>query len=112
MPQVVGRAKWFMETLGGLSPKPHYAWSNSEAIRGLNSGPKRKVKSDSEGDVKIKTCEQYLNKEGKQCYKGTKHLRKTEHLRSIQCLFVLHMLFVLRTPLKSWLYTHRSIELK
>ena len=80
----VGRTKWFMKAYGGMSPKPHYAWANSDAIRTLASGPlKRKRNDDSDNGLKLKTCEQYVNGDGKPCYKGTKHLKKTEHLRSI-----------------------------
>lgn len=70
-----------MEAYGGFSPKPHYAWANTDAICDLNTGPRPKRKLDeSDNQLKIKTCEQYTNKEGKPCFKGTKDLRKTENL--------------------------------
>ena len=71
--------KWYMKMYGGPTDKPHYAWSNSTAIWQLETPPpKRQRVGDDE--PKIRTCEQYFNKEGKLCYKGTKQLRKTENL--------------------------------
>ena len=68
-----------MKMYGGQTDKPHYAWSNSKAILQLETpAPKRHRVGDDE--PKIRTCEQYFNKEGKLCYKGTKQLRKTENL--------------------------------
>ena len=70
-----------MAMYGGLTPKPHYAWGNSGSVVGLNTGPPPKVKKDDhqkEGHLKIKTCEQYKDKNGKLRYHGTKSLKKTE----------------------------------
>ena len=46
---------------------------------------RRVVNATSPGEketTKVKTCVIYKNKAGKQCYKGTKQLRKTEFLVS------------------------------
>ena len=58
------------------TPKRHYAYANSEKIHELDKGPLRAV------DRNI-TAEHYFNKQGKKCYKGTKHLRPTETLEQI-----------------------------
>ncbi|CAL1145636.1 unnamed protein product [Cladocopium goreaui] len=76
----VYRAKWYMLHYGSLTPKPHYAWCNSNAIQGLNMGRllgwKKRL---ALGDIpKVKTCETYKDKNGKTRYKGTAALRKTE----------------------------------
>lgn len=59
--------------------KPHYAWANSASVRQLETpAPKRKRQDDDQ--PKVKTCEQYVNKDGKTCYHGNKNLRRTENL--------------------------------
>ena len=86
----VARAKWFMEAYGGFSPKPHYAWANTDEICQLNTRPRPKRKFDeSDNQLKIKTCEQYTNKEGKKCFKGTKDLRKTENLIRVKGIYLM-----------------------
>lgn len=71
--------KWYMQMYGGLTMKPHYAWANSASVRQLETpAPKRKRQDDDQ--PKVKTCEQYVNKDGKTCYHGNKNLRRTENL--------------------------------
>ena len=75
----VFRAKWYMAHYGGLTPKPHYAWSNSPYIVKLNAG--RLVGwrgGHTHGASSVKTCAIYKNKKGETCYKGTRQLRKSE----------------------------------
>ena len=74
------RVKWFMQHYGGLTPKPHYAWANTEVISRLETGGVKKRKLDDDQEPKIQTCVQYTNKDGKQCFHGTRQLRKTENL--------------------------------
>ena len=64
------------------TPKRHYAYANSEKIHELDKGPLRAVDRKAKKD-RIITAEHYFNKQGKKCYKGTKHLRPTETLEQI-----------------------------
>lgn len=86
----VYRAKWYMLHYGSLTPKPHYAWCNSNAIQGLNMGRllgwKKRL---ALGDIpKVKTCETYKDKNGKTRYKGTAALRKTEYLNFVMGIYI------------------------
>ena len=58
---------------GSPTPKRQYAWSNSGAIRKLDIGWKRMR-------AKVPTVEHYINKTGRKCWKGTKHLKATQTL--------------------------------
>ena len=89
----VSRAKWYMLHYGSLTPKPHYAWCNSNAIGGLNMGRllgwKKRL---ALGDVpKVKTCETYKDKNGRTRYKGTAALRKTEYLNFVMGICIIFM---------------------
>ncbi|CAK8991221.1 unnamed protein product [Durusdinium trenchii] len=72
----VWRVGWWMAHYQSLSPKRHYAFSNSQVIqkldRGKLSGWKKK------GKEKLQTTIQYQSADGKRCFKGTAALRKTE----------------------------------
>ena len=76
IPSQVRRVSWWMSRYGAPSPKRQYAWANSPAILRLDVGWKRMKPT-------LKTCEQYLNKKGKKCWKGTAKLKSTEILVSI-----------------------------
>ena len=64
-----------------MTPKPHYAHSNSATVGQLNMGPlaaweKRKASEE----YQIQSCEVYTDRQGRKRFKGTSHLRKTERL--------------------------------
>ncbi|CAL1151064.1 unnamed protein product [Cladocopium goreaui] len=73
----VSRVSWWMAHYKSPTPKRHYAYANSEKILQLDKGPLRAVDRKAKKD-RIKTADHYFNKQGKKCYKGTKHLRSTE----------------------------------
>ncbi|CAK9003810.1 Uncharacterized protein SCF082_LOCUS7912 [Durusdinium trenchii] len=76
--EAVWRTTWHMFHYGGKTPKPHYAYSNSEFIGRLWKGKLTGWKKRALEDGHVQTCEVYQNKDGKTCYKGTKRLRSTE----------------------------------
>ena len=84
----VFRCGWWMSRYGAGSPKRQYAWSNGSAIKRLDIGWKR-MKN------KIETVRQYMDKQGKKRWHGTKALSHTESLscfyaeRNISTLMVL-----------------------
>ncbi|CAK9082858.1 unnamed protein product [Durusdinium trenchii] len=61
-----------------LTPKPHYAYSNSSRISQLDMG--KLVRKTVDQDANLKTCETYVDSEGNKRFKGTKRLRQTELL--------------------------------
>lgn len=70
-----------MQHYEGPTPKRHYAYSNSPEVMRLDQGKlKRKTSS-------VKTAVTYVDKEGKQRYKGTPALRKSELLGDNYGLF-------------------------
>ncbi|CAL1135641.1 unnamed protein product [Cladocopium goreaui] len=73
----VSRVHWSMGAFGGETAKPQYAYSNSPAIRKLYHfrPTANKVKKVH---TKVETCRTYKNRDGKDCYVGTKHLKDTE----------------------------------
>jgi len=73
----VSRVHWSMGAFGGETAKPQYAYSNSPAIRKLYHfrPTANKVKKVH---TKVETCRKYKNRDGKDCYVGTKHLKDTE----------------------------------
>lgn len=75
--QLVARISWWMSAFGSETAKPQYAYLNSPAIRKLHhfGNSSSKVKKNH---LKIETCRQYQNKEGKACYTGTRQLKATE----------------------------------
>ena len=75
----VSRVSWWMAHYKSPTPKRHYAYANSEKVLQLDKGPLRAVDRKAKKD-RIKTADHYFNKQGKKCYKGTKHLRSTETL--------------------------------
>lgn len=76
----VFKVQWWMCHYTAPTPKPHYGFSNSPRISRLNRGALRGWVRKDESQGGVRTAELYYNSEGKQCYKGTKALRKTEPL--------------------------------
>ena len=64
---------------GAKTPKRQYAWSSSTAIRRLDVGWRRMR-------AEVATVKHYINKEGRRCWQGTKHLRGTQILAYICCM--------------------------
>ena len=81
----VARISWWMSAFGSETAKPQYAYSNSPAIRKLHhfGNSSSKVKKNH---LKVETCRQYQNKEGKACYTGTRQLKATEILDASNCI--------------------------
>ena len=64
-----------MATYGGPTPKRHVAYSNSPAIQSLY---KHVQSQDAAGIDRVRTVKKYIDKEGKQRFKGDKGLRPSE----------------------------------
>lgn len=73
-----------MASYGGPTEKPHWAYCNSPVVERLNRGFKRARDESEAAQPAIKTCEQYVNRDGKVCFKGTSKLKSTQTLRKIQ----------------------------
>lgn len=74
---------WFMATYGGPTPKRHVAYSNSPAIQSLYKGAltgwaKHVQSQEAAGIDRVRTVKKYIDKEGKQRFKGDKGLRPSE----------------------------------
>ena len=63
-----------------LTPKPHFAYSNSAAVSKLDRGPLKNWKKIPVEEGGVRTAEIYYNSHGKKCYKGTPQLKRTENL--------------------------------
>ena len=87
----VTRCKWYMIHYNALTPKPHYAYSNSSRISQLDMG--KLVRKTVDQDANLKTCETYVDSEGNKRFKGTKRLRQTELLMYICNMFFVDSLF-------------------
>ena len=70
------RASWWMFNSGGMSPKRHIAWSNSPRIGLLDTGSLVGWKKGRNAGAE--TTKSYVDKAGKRCYAGTKHLEETQ----------------------------------
>lgn len=68
---------------GGATPKRHVAWSNVKEVGRLHTG---KYSAKRAGAVSAsKTYRNYLGKDGKRKYVGTKDLKKTQKLGDLVC---------------------------
>lgn len=56
--------------------KRHIGFGNSHVIRQLDRG--RLHMDVAKGHTKVKTCEKYKDRHGRDRYKGTRHLKSTE----------------------------------
>ena len=92
-PNKVSLVNWKMHHYGGFTPKPHYAYANSEVIRKLDKGKlvQWQQKSLDDGRPMPKSCETYRNSKGEKCFKGTKFLKRTETLALYFCHPLLNM---------------------
>ena len=77
------RVTWWMGLYGSPTPKRHFAYSNSSAIGLLDLGRLRgwaqKQKAMAKAGVDIaKTVVKYIDKNGRERYKGSKALKFTE----------------------------------
>lgn len=75
----VHKAVWYMYHFGGPTPKKHYAFANSAAIKllwqGRLQGWAKKPKDERE---KNKTTTVYKDKSGKTRFKGNANLKRSE----------------------------------
>ena len=72
-----------MKLYGGPTPKRHVAWSNSAVISSLDLGRLKgwsKFLDDKKksGEEQVKLVEKYIDKKGKQRWKGSKALKSSE----------------------------------
>ena len=65
-----------MGNFNSATPKPHYFFGNTQKIQALDRGKLDRQKFET----KVKTVIKYKNKQQKDCYCGTPHLRGTEFL--------------------------------
>ena len=61
----VTRVSWWMAHYGGLSPKRHYAWSNSPAIKRLDKGRLQWKKLKATLPYTIETVKKYVDSENR-----------------------------------------------
>ena len=70
-------ATFWMGNYSGETPKRHDLYSNSPGIAAFDVGKLRQRASMRRAP---KTCVQYVDRQGRRRFKGTKHLKKTETL--------------------------------
>ena len=70
--------RWWMGHYKAPTPKRHYAYSNSPAIKRIDKGVLQGWKQ--KGKAKNKPVEHYVDSKGRKRYKGTPSLRSTENL--------------------------------
>ena len=75
----VSRVGWWMGAYGAPSAKRQFAYSNSPAVRMLDSGKQRQLPEEFLRK-KISTTYRYVNSAGKQCWNGTGDLKGTKIL--------------------------------
>lgn len=72
-----------MALFGGPTPKRHVAYSNSPEIQRLDMGrlkgwTKKLKEEEAQGIQRVKTVQKYVDKKGKQRYKGAEGLKPSE----------------------------------
>lgn len=77
------------------TPKRHYAYGNSKAIKKIDKG---KLAGWKPKASKVVTAQHYVDKSGKKRYKGTKQLRSTETLNLYIRRFMCHCMCHFRKP--------------
>lgn len=87
----VHRVSWWMRLYGSPTPKRHLAYCNSPAISKLDLGKltgwaKKLLRDEAEGIQPVKTVQKYIDKSGKQRYKGTSALKPTESETYLFCI--------------------------
>ena len=80
----VAQVMWWMRHYGGPTPKRHYLYSNSAAVKQLDRGQlrgwkKEKTEREAQGTHRP-LVDKYTDKQGKRRYKGNKTLRQSEPL--------------------------------
>ena len=65
------KVDWWMRHYHALTPKPHFAYSNSAAVSKLDLGPLKNWKKVPVEEGGVRTAEIYYNSTGEKCYKGT-----------------------------------------
>ena len=83
MKSKVHRSTWWMALYGGPTPKRHLAYSNSPAISRLDLGRlqgwRKKLADDEAAGIKpVKLVTKYIDKHGRQRYKGSSALKGSE----------------------------------
>ena len=76
------KVSWWMYLYGSRSPKRSIAISNSAAIGALDRGPLKAWKTLKKklGKHSVQTSRQYVGKDGRKRFHGTKALRSTQPL--------------------------------
>ena len=72
-----------MALYGAPTPKRHVLWGNSPGIQKLDLGQmkgwaKKVQAQDASGEERVKTVKKYINKDGRQCWKGDVGLKPSE----------------------------------
>ena len=73
---------FWMALYGADTAKRHYMFANTAVVSRLDKGKLVKGKFK----CKVATARKYKNKDNKDCYAGTRHLRATEYLASMNLL--------------------------
>ena len=76
----VQSVRWWMYHYKSLTPKRHYAYSNSKPIHRLDKGVLQGWKAKKKEGNGVVTVARYIDANGKKRYKGTKSLKSTEPL--------------------------------
>ena len=78
-PAKVTKVTWHMHHYGAPTPKPHWAFANSGAIKLLYKGPLRNWQGYCTAHPdRVRTSHRYVDKRGVKRYHGNKNLKSTE----------------------------------
>ncbi|CAL1171487.1 unnamed protein product [Cladocopium goreaui] len=77
-PDAVQNVRWWMHHFKSLTPKRHYAYSNSKPIHRLDKGVLQGWKAKKKEENGVVTATRYIDANGKKRYKGTTSLKSTE----------------------------------
>ena len=91
---------------GADTAKRHYMFANTAVVSRLDKGKLVKGKFK----CKVATARKYKNKDNKDCYAGTRHLRATEYLASMNLLG--RFLVCSSSPQTAWLSQDLSRRLR
>ena len=110
----VQNVRWWMHHFKSLTPKRHYAYSNSKPIHRLDKGVLQGWKAKKKEGNGVVTATRYIDANGKKRYKGTTSLKSTEPLDCSNAVQVFRYLFLLTWDLCKiswWLVAIKSLLL-
>ena len=113
-PNTYSGAERKMVDAKSLTPKRHYAYSNSKPIHRLDKGVLQGWKAKKKEGNGVVTATRYIDANGKKRYKGTKSLKSTEPLDCSNAVQVFRYLFLLTWDLCKiswWLVAIKSLLL-